>query len=128
MASMKTHFYVNYRGRSRNFKKGVGGSTAPSGCRNFKLKKMKFGQIYRGGRRCMTPPPPPPQWSAPAISAVKAKRKLSSKVHKVCQARKIHLKFWSSEDDQFWISGRPHELFGCPEDKDISKNYQNEKT
>ena len=36
------------------------------------------------------------------------------------QARKIRLKFWSSEDDQFWISGRPHKLSGCPEDKDIS--------
>ena len=36
------------------------------------------------------------------------------------QARKIRLKFWSSEDDQFWISGRPHKLSGCPEDKEIS--------
>ena len=36
------------------------------------------------------------------------------------QARKIRLKFCSSEDDQFWISGRPHKLSGCPGDKDVS--------
>ena len=33
---------------------------------------------------------------------------------------KVHLKFGSSDDDEFWISGRPHKLSGCPEDKDIS--------